>query len=685
MVNHWTNTGLKATRQINILTKDTVRCISCVRVSDIGKDYKAALNGQPFYLLLHFNYFTANMAKIGINIATGSLQKEEIIVGIDLGTTNSLVAIIHPETKNAIVLKEHSNSLQTGQGGSLVPSVIHFDEHANVTVGEAAKAFLITEPQQTIFSAKRLMGKSYRDIKNHASFFSYKIIDDGTESLVKVMVGDKFYSPIDLSALILKELKQRAEHILKTPVNKAVITVPAYFNDAQRQATRDAGKLAGMDVLRIINEPTAASLAYGIGLDKNESKVIAVYDLGGGTFDISILRIVGGVFEVLSTNGDTYLGGDDFDNAIVKYWSAAAGITDADLAENKSLMQALRLKAEAAKKYLSESDHYEDELNGDKLSLDKKQFESLIQPFVDKTIACCKNALKDASLKVRDIETVVMVGGSTRVPLVKASVSKFFNRPVNDSVDPDEVVALGAAIQADILAGNNKEFLLLDITPLSLGIETAGGLMDVLIPRNAKIPAKASRQYTTQVDGQPGMRISVFQGERDLVKDNRMLAEFILKGIPGMPAGFAKVEVSFLINADGILTVTAKELRSGVEQSIEVKPQYGLTDDEVENMLMDSITHAKDDIAVRAITEARTEGEQLLKTTERFLQKNASQLAKDELLQTANAMQALQLAITMDDKDLIHKKIEELNDISRPYAERLMDTAIAGAMKGKAI
>jgi len=618
------------------------------------------------------------MAKIGINIATGSLQKEEMIVGIDLGTTNSLIAIIHPDTKNAVVLKEHN-------GNALVPSVIHFDDHGNITVGDAAKDYLITVPQQTIFSAKRLMGKSYNDIKNNASFFSYKIIDDNTESLVKVQVAGKFYSPIDLSSFILKELKQRAEHILKTPVNKAVITVPAYFNDAQRQATRDAGKLAGIDVLRIINEPTAASLAYGIGLDKNESKIIAVYDLGGGTFDISILRIVGGVFEVLSTNGDTYLGGDDFDNAIVKHWAETAGISVNDLHENKSLAQALRLKAESAKIHLSANENFEDELNGDKLTLTKKQFEALIQPFVNKTITCCKNALKDAGLKTSEIETIVMVGGSTRVPLVKESISGFFGKPVNDAVDPDQVVALGAAIQADILAGNNKEFLLLDITPLSLGIETAGGLMDVLIPRNAKIPSKAARQYTTQVDGQASMRISVFQGERDLVKDNRKLAEFNLTGIPGMPAGLAKVEVSFLINADGILTVSAKELRSGVEQSIEVKPQYGLTDETVENMLMDSITHAKDDIAARAINEARTEGEQLLKTTERFLQKNAAELTKEELLDTANAMQALQLAITMDDKDLVHKKIEELNDISRPYAERIMDKAIAGAMKGKAV
>jgi molecular chaperone HscA len=639
------------------------------------------------------------VAKIGINIATGSLQKEEIIVGIDLGTTNSLISIIHPDTKQPVALKEHNSSLPTGQAGSLVPSIVHFDSKGNITVGESAKQYLITEPHNTIFSAKRLMGKSYNDIKNNSSFFTYKVIDDDTESLVKVQAGQKFYSPIELSSFILKELKQRAEHILKTPVNKAVVTVPAYFNDTQRQATRDAGKLAGLDVLRIINEPTAASLAYGIGLNKQEHKTIAVYDLGGGTFDISILKISNGIFEVLSTNGDTYLGGDDFDNAIVKFWLQKLSLKEEELKNNKQFAQSIRLKAEEAKKQLSFKEEFVGQLNysspltngggpegaGHELKISKSEFEELIRPYIDKTIACCKNAMKDAKLTNADIDVIVMVGGSTRIPMIKKIISDFFGKAVNDTMNPDEVVALGAALQADILAGNNKEFLLLDITPLSLGIETRGGLMDILISRNSKIPTKASRQYTTQVNGQSGIKISVYQGERDMVKDNRKLAAFNLTNIPAMPAGLPKVEISFLINADGILIVKAKELRSGIEQSIEVQPQYGLTDQQVEKMLLESITHAKDDIATRALLEAKTEGEQLLETTEKFIYKNANELLVGELETTAEAMQALQLALTMEDKDLIHSKIEELNNISRPYAERIMDQAVSKAMQGKTI
>lgn len=618
------------------------------------------------------------MAKIGINIATGSLQQREIVVGIDLGTTNSLVAIIHPESKQPVVLKEHD-------GNALVPSIIHFDQGAVISVGDAAKPFLVSEPQNTIFSVKRLMGKSYNDIREYSSFFSYKVIDDNTESLVKVQVGNKFYSPVELSSLILTELKARAEHILKTPVTRAVITVPAYFNDAQRQATRDAGKLAGLDVLRIVNEPTAASLAYGLGLKKEETKTIAVYDLGGGTFDISVLRITGGIFEVLSTNGDTYLGGDDFDRAIVKHWTALTGITAEELENNKSITQQLRLLAEEAKIRLSTEEVFSGDVAGETLQLTRPEFEKLVQPYVDKTVQCCKNALADAGLKTADIDEVVMVGGSTRVPLVKQAVREFFAKELHDTLNPDEVVALGAAVQADILAGNNRDFLLLDITPLSLGIETMGGLMDVLIPRNSKVPSKAGRQYTTQKDGQGAMKIAVYQGERDLVKDNRKLAEFNLAGIPGMPAGLPKVEVTFLVNADGILVVKAKELRSGVEQSVEVKPQYGLTDEEVEKMLLDSVTHAKEDMQVRALVEAQTEARQLLDTTAQFLQKNKFILTEEELSDTSHAMDELAALLDKGDKDKIQAAIEKLNGISRPYAERLMDHAISEAMRGKKI
>jgi molecular chaperone HscA len=616
------------------------------------------------------------MAKIGINIATGSLQQAEIIVGIDLGTTNSLVAIIHPETKLPTALKEFD-------GSSIVPSVVHFDAYGNAEVGASAKPYLESDPANTIFSAKRLMGKIYKDIRAHQDFFAYKIIDDNRDSLVKVQVGSTFYSPIDLSSYILVELKKRAEHILKTPVTKAVITVPAYFNDTQRQATRDAGKLAGLDVLRIINEPTAASLAYGLGLDPTEEKTIAVYDLGGGTFDISILKISNGIFEVLSTNGDTYLGGDDLDRAIIEYWMKEMGVDN--LEEHKNLKQELRLAAEKAKIALSNSDLFESEFAGEKISISKEVFENLIEPIVQKTIELSKLAMKDAVLDIKDINTVLMVGGSTRVPLVKKTVSTFFNQAVNDSVNPDEVVALGAAVQADILSGNNQNMLLLDITPLSLGIETMGGLMDVLLPRNSKIPTKTSRQYTTQKDAQSGINISVYQGERDLVKDNRQLGAFTLTGIPAMPAGLPKVEVSFLINADGILQVSAKELRSGVTQSIDIKPQYGLTDEEVEQRLLESLTHAKEDIATRALVEASTEAEQMLSVTEKFMMKNAALLSKEEMTATANAMQALQLAITMEDKNLIQEKTEALNDLTRPFAERVMDSAISGALKGRGI
>ena len=617
------------------------------------------------------------MGKIAINIATGTLQQEEIIVGIDLGTTNSLVAIVHPETQQPIALKEID-------GNTIVPSIIHFNKNGNIEVGEPARQFLLSDPERTIYSIKRLLGKSLQEVNTAGTRIMFPIVANSENGMLQVKIDQEYFSPVDLSALILKELKHRAEHVLKTPVNKAVITVPAYFDDGQRQATKDAGKLAGLEVLRIVNEPTAASLAYGIGLDRKRDSTVAVFDLGGGTFDISILNISDGIFEVVATNGDTNLGGDDIDDAIVQYWLEKF-LHQSEYATDSKLAQELRLAAEDAKKQMGSGNAYEREIVGVKLHLDKEAFIKILQPFLDKTITRCGAAMKDAGLEITAIESVVMVGGSTRISEIRNAVASFFDAPLHTDHNPDEIVAWGAAIQANILAGKSKDVLLLDVTPLSLGVETAGELMDVVVPRNAKIPSSAARQYTTQADGQTGMNIAVYQGERDLVKDNRRLGEFILKGIPAMPAGLAKVEIKFMLNADGVLTVSAKELRSGVAQEIEIQSQYGLSDTQVEEMLLDSMTNAKDDIAARALAEATTEAEQLLKTTERFLQKNISSLSAQETMQTANAMQALQMALTMADKNLIVSKTEELNDISRPYAERIMDGAIAEAMKGKSV
>jgi molecular chaperone HscA len=618
------------------------------------------------------------MAKVAINLSTGSIQQEEIIVGIDLGTTNSLVAYIHPDTRQPLAINDQGR-------GTIVPSVVHFPVGGEPPiVGTEAKEYLLTHPQNTIYSVKRLLGKSYKDLGGHASDFGYKVIDDNSEGLVKIRVGEKFYSPIELSAEILKELRARAEHALKTPVNKAVITVPAYFNDSQRQATRDAGRLAGLEVLRIVNEPTAAALAYGIGLSPDEEKTVAVYDLGGGTFDVSILRIQQGIFEVLSTNGDTYLGGDDLDRAIINHWTAQNQL-DTQLNGNVPLQQELRLLAEAAKRYLSQHDDFGANFAGLVLRLTKPEFNNLVRPLVDRTITSCRQALADAKLTPKDLDAVLLVGGSTRVPLVYDSVSEFFQQPANNSLNPDEVVALGAAIQADILGGNRRDVLLLDVTPLTLGIETLGGLMDPIIARNSKIPTKAGRQYTTSVDGQVNLKISVYQGERDLVSENRKLAEFDLRGIPAMPAGLPKVDVNFILNADGILKVEAIELRSGTSQAVEIKPQYGLTDEQVEKMLMDSLTFAREDVAARMVIEARTVAEQMLYQVERFVEKNHLHLTEDEITLTAAATQNLREALETKDKDTILKAVDELEALTSPYAERVMNISIKQAMTGKKI
>ncbi len=623
------------------------------------------------------------MAIIPINIKEGTLKKEDYIIGIDLGTTNSLVAIIDKTTGKP-------KSIPGNDKEVIVPSIIYLNPNGEIVVGNDAKPFLLTDPSNTIFSVKRLMGKSFKDVAEKESLFSYKIIDNDSESLVKIQSGNKFYTPIELSSFILKELKQRAEKSLNAKISKAVITVPAYFNDAQRQATRDAGKLAGLDVLRIVNEPTAASLAYGLGLNQQETKTIAVYDLGGGTFDISILRIHDGIFEVLSTHGDTHLGGDDFDKAIVNYWLDNKLELRELIKTNPALLQNLRLMAEETKKQLSVTNSFESFLKFEganiELKISRKKFDQLIEPIISNTIESCRKAMKDAGLQNSDLDEIVMVGGSTRVNLIKDEVKKFFGKTVlNDSLNPDEVVALGAAIEADILAGNRKDILLLDVTPLSLGIETLGGLMDVIIPRNSKVPQRAARQYTTSIDGQSNLRISIYQGERDNISFNRKLGEFHLTGIPGMPAGLPKIEITFMLDADGILKVSAKELRSGLEQKINVKPQYGLTDEELETMLLDSLTNAKDDMNYRSLQEAKTEAEQLIYVTLRFIEKNQTELSVFEINETHNYVDLLKKAIITDNKDQILKAHEELNDFTKTFAERLMDKAIVMALKGKTI
>lgn len=617
--------------------------------------------------------------KIPINIKSGEIDKsateaKNIIVGIDLGTTNSLIAIIDEEN-NPKALKDEN-------GYTLVPSVVHFPEHGGIVIGNEAKKYLETKPDQTIYSVKRLLGKSYKDISKDSSQLNYSIIENNDEfSLVKIKVGEKFYSPIELSSFILKDLKDRAEKVLNKSITQAVITVPAYFNDSQRQATRDAGKLAGLDVLRIVNEPTAASLAYGLGVNREDKKIIAVYDLGGGTFDISILQLESGIFEVLATHGDTHLGGDDIDQLLIAFWQKQYGFE----LNSPSERQILRLLAEEAKKQLSKEEIFTTIFEDKKIEISRKQFNELILPLIDRTIQSCHSAIKDAKIESTSIDEIIMVGGSTRIPFVKESVSSFFGKLVNDSLNPDEVVALGAAVQADILAGNRKDILLLDVTPLSLGIETLGGLMDVIIPRNNKIPARAGRQYTTSVDGQKNLSINVYQGERDLVQYNRKLGSVILKDIPPMPAGLPKIEITFVLDADGILTVKAKELRSNTATEIEIKSTYGLSEEEMALMLMDSLKNAESDMKTKANLEAVNEAKALIHASKKFLEINKDLMTEEEKTIFHQLLAKLENDVNTNDKDILNKDMDDLNKFANPIAHRSMDKTIGEALKGQEI
>ncbi len=615
------------------------------------------------------------MAKISINIASGSIEKPKIVVGIDLGTTNSLVAYVPKGQGQSQIIPI--------RGNGIVPSVVHFDAHDVPAVGVYAKDKLLGQPERTIYSVKRLLGKNYGDIPLNTLDIGYRIIDDSSENMVKVQVGSRFYNPIELSAEILKELKQQAEVSLGVLVEQAVITVPAYFNESQRQATRDAGKLAGLDVLRIINEPTAASLAYGIQ-EQSQGHVL-VYDLGGGTFDVSVLQIEDGVFEVLSTHGDTYLGGDDIDRRIAEYWREQTS----QEANEKTPFAELRIWAEKAKIELSNNKNAVFEYvfeSGMKVYLDYAVLVKIANPILEKTWNSVKKALKDAQLTPADIQEVVLVGGSTRFPEIQEQLTQWFAESrINNQINPDEVVALGAAIEADVLAGNRSDVLLLDVTPLSLGIETAGGLMDVLIPRNSKIPVRVGREYTTSVDGQVNLKVSVFQGERELVAENRQLGSFILEGIPSMPAGMPKIEIQFALNADGMLQVQAKELRSGVVQKVEIQPSYGLTDAQVEEMLLSGLTNAKTDVEERLLRESQNEARQIIYTTERFIEKNANLLSNEEKAGTEQRIETVRGLIDNGDRHVLQTAIENLNDFSRPFAERLMDIAVSKALKGNRI
>ncbi|HEX3820072.1 MAG TPA: Fe-S protein assembly chaperone HscA [Candidatus Sulfotelmatobacter sp.] len=608
---------------------------------------------------------------------------EERIVGVDLGTTNSLVAFMQGETPVVIPGEDGSN---------LVPSVVALDENNQAIIGNSARKYLIETPERAVYSVKRLMGRGVEDIQEELKLFPFRVAEDMQPGeVLRITLGDKTSTPPEISALILRQLKRNAERYFGGPVTKAVITVPAYFNDAQRQATKDAGRIAGLEVLRLVNEPTAASLAYG--LDKKQNGIIAVYDLGGGTFDISVLKLHDGIFEVIATNGDTHLGGDDIDNLLITIaLDDIRGDLGVDLRRNAEAVQAIRKAVIDAKIALSSesSIKLDIELPEDKRyqrEITREQFEQLIQPIVDRTVGPCKQALKDANLKPEQIDEVVLVGGSTRIPKVRALVKEMFRREPHTDLNPDEVVALGAAVQANILGGGSEateNMLLLDVTPLSLGIEVAGGVTDKIILRNSTIPASATQFYTTQIDGQANVAIHVLQGERELANDCRSLARFDLKGIPPMPAGIPRVEVKFLIDANGILSVSAREQRSGKEAEIQVQPSYGLTDEQVEGMILDSFDNAEEDFRRRQLIEARNETATIFAALEKGKQSPAwGQLTSNEKKQIAKMERELTKVNAEDDYQAIRKAIDALNQGTMRLAELMMDTAVSSALKGK--
>jgi Fe-S protein assembly chaperone HscA len=573
-------------------------------------------------------------------------------------------------------------------GDKLVPSVVSINESGEVVVGNAARELLLTQPERTVYSVKRLMGRGLADVQQELKLFPFHIAA-GSESVIRLQLGDRTLTPPEVSAYILRQLKQNAEVFLGEPVKKAVITVPAYFNDAQRQATKDAGRIAGLEVLRLVNEPTAASLAYG--LDKRKNGIIAVYDLGGGTFDISILKLHDGLFEVLATNGDTHLGGDDIDNLLLRIaLEDVHSEWGQDLSTDNEGIQRLRRAVIQAKEQLSyvPSAQIALEYHGHKYDreITRELFEKLITPIVDRTLGPCRDCLKDAGVTVEQIDEVVMVGGSTRIPLVRSAVETLFRTKAHTELNPDEVVALGAAVQAGILAGTVDDKLLLDVTPLSLGIETMGGVVSKLIHRNSTIPASATESFTTAVDGQRNVLIHVLQGERELVKDCRSLARFDLKDIDPVPAGMARIEVRFLIDANGILNVTARDQRTGKEQSVDVKPSYGLTDAQVEQMILESFEKAEQDFRDRQVREARVDADTILAATDKAKRHDAYfELSDDDRAAIEKATNELLLVYHSDDHDLILNKMEQLNQATMKLAENMMNTAVRGALKGTKI